>query len=158
MPQAGPAPVVPPKAGATSPAATSGSTGSVMMTAGSTSTPQAGGMAAAGASGATTPIAGATGSAGAQAGSGAMTLPACPSGWTCQDPAKPLMDMGITDGMVTDSAGKPIAYACGNGGAVDCDQSNPKTSCPELSNPFCAHVSIPVLSVDLYSCAQLCTP
>jgi hypothetical protein len=65
--------------------------------------------------------------------------------------------MGISGGMVTDAAGKPVTLACGNGGAVTCDMANPKGSCPELSNPFCAHVNIPILGVDLYSCAQLCS-
>jgi hypothetical protein len=97
------------------------------------------------------------GAAGA-AGMAAPMLPACPTGWMCEDPAKPLADMGIEGGTVTDAAGKTIKYACGNGGAVDCNMANPKASCPELSNPFCAHVSIPILSVDLYSCAQLCAP
>jgi hypothetical protein len=92
------------------------------------------------------------------AGAAGAALPPCPTGWECQDPAKPLADMGIEGGMVTDAAGKPVKYACGNGGAVDCNMANPKASCPDLPNPFCAHVAIPILSVDLYSCAQLCSP
>jgi hypothetical protein len=120
----------------------------------------AGGMMASAGTGASAGSTAMAGNGGA-AGKGVMqALPACPAdkGWTCQDPAKPLMDMGITNASVTDADGKPIAFACGNGGAVTCDMSNPKSSCPDLPDPFCAHVSIPDLGVDLYSCAQLCNP
>jgi hypothetical protein len=64
--------------------------------------------------------------------------------------------MGITDGVVTDDMGNPVKAACGTDGAVTCDMANPAASCAGLSKPFCAHVAIPSLGVDLYSCAQLC--
>ena len=97
-----------------------------------------------------------TGDGKADAGGGATAkLPPCPSGWSCSDPKKALTDMGI-DGNVTDADGNAISAACGNGGAVTCDPKDPKGSCKDLSDPFCAHVSISSLGVDLYSCAQKC--
>lgn len=152
--------------------ASTGTAGAPAMTAtggAPASTGTAGKPASTGTGGMTASAAGTTASAGSSAmagsggaaGSGTMdALAPCPTdkGWTCQDPSKPLMDMGITNATVTDADGKSIAYACGNGGAVTCDMSNPKSSCPDLPDPFCAHVSIPDLGVDLYSCAQLCKP
>jgi hypothetical protein len=72
------------------------------------------------------------------------------------------------DGMVTDEDGNPVSNACGIDGLVDCDPADPIASCEKsandaqitpLSKPFCAHiVTTGLLAVDLYSCAQLCTP
>jgi len=141
----------------TATAGTSSATGAAGKPASSTGTA---GMTAAAGSSASAGSSAMTGSGGAGGSGSTSTLAPCPTdkGWTCQDPSKPLMDMGITNATVTDADGKPIAYACGNGGAVTCEMSNPKSSCPDLPNPFCAHVSIPDLGVDLYSCAQLCQP
>jgi hypothetical protein len=85
-------------------------------------------------------------------------LPPCPSGWTCDDPAKQLKELMI-EGTVTDDKGAPIAVACGNGSQVTCDPADVKGSCKELSNPFCAKITLgPPLSMELLSCAQRCTP
>lgn len=84
--------------------------------------------------------------------------PPCPSGWTCEDPAAGLAAFGL-QGTVTDTDGNPIPLACGMGVAVDCaDPSDPVGSCPaELTHPICEHVvSAPI--VDLYQCAQICSP
>jgi hypothetical protein len=56
-----------------------------------------------------------------------------------------------------DGAGNEVSFSCGNGGLVDCNDANPKGSCPELSNPFCAHVDIGGGTV-ISSCGQLCKP
>jgi hypothetical protein len=122
------------------------------------STGGAGGAGSGGAGGAGD--SGAGGAAGTESGGagGSTALPACPSGWTCQDPLKQLTDLGA-EGTVTDASGAPVKYACGTGDAVTCDMADPKGSCPALPNPFCAHVMVGgLLAADLYSCAQLCTP
>jgi hypothetical protein len=68
------------------------------------------------------------------------------------------MDM-LLDGKVTDQDGKPVPYACGktDDTPVDCNPANPKASCPDLPNPFCAHITVTGLA-ELDSCGQLCTP
>jgi hypothetical protein len=82
----------------------------------------------------------------------------CPDPYMCQDPAKAITDLGF-EGTVTDADGKPIKLACGKGDQEDCDPKDPKKSCPNLPNPFCAHVVIMgLVSADLYNCAQLCSP
>lgn len=92
---------------------------------------------------------------------GGTTKPAaaaCPSPYTCQDPAKSITDLGL-DGTVTDADGKPLSFACANGMQETCDPKDPKKSCPNFPNAFCAHVKIMgLVSADLYNCAQLCTP
>ncbi|MET0389483.1 MAG: hypothetical protein ABW321_26150 [Polyangiales bacterium] len=152
-------------AGASAPGAAgaSAAAGAGAAVGGSAAAPTAGAVAAAG-SGAGAPASGAAGataaagSSGGAAGGAAAALPPCPTGWMCENPAAPLADLGISDGTVTDASGAPVTYACGNGGLVECNQANPAASCPELSMPFCAHVSLPSLGMDLYSCAQHCTP
>jgi hypothetical protein len=85
-------------------------------------------------------------------------LPPCPGEYMCQDPAKALTDLGL-EGTVTDQNEKPIKLACGKGGQETCDVKDPKKSCPNLPNPFCAHVKVGgLLAADLYNCAQLCSP
>lgn len=82
----------------------------------------------------------------------------CPAAYMCQDPATALKNFGA-EGTVTDADDKPIALACSKGSQETCDPKDPKTSCPNLPNAFCAHVvlSSPI-AIDLYNCAQLCTP
>jgi hypothetical protein len=146
MPTAGTGSVTPPM-----PVAGTGTTGgasgsSVMPQAGTSagmSGPVAGTMSVAGASGA--------GTAGMMsvAGMGAPPAPGpCPSGWTCTD----LSSLGAT---AVDGDGKPITTSCGNGALTDCKDADPKTSCPALSAPFCAHIK--VAGMDLVSCGQHCT-
>jgi hypothetical protein len=76
----------------------------------------------------------------------------------CQDPATALKSFGA-EGTVTDADDKPVTLACSKGAQEMCDPKDPKKSCPNLPNAFCAHVvlSSPV-AIDLYNCAQLCTP
>jgi hypothetical protein len=143
-------------------ASASGAGGSPMMGASGTG---AGGSMMMGTAGTGAGGMGAGGSPGT--GGAGEVLPACPTGWKCQDPFKALADMGA-DGMVTDSSGNPVSNACGVDGLVDCDPADPEGSCAAsagaqqiaaLSKPFCAHiVTTGLLAVDLYSCAQLCTP
>jgi len=94
------------------------------------------------------------------AGGGGSTGKAgpCPAAYMCQDPASALKSFGA-EGTVTDADDKPIALACSKGAQETCDPKDPKKSCPNLPNAFCAHVvlSSPV-AIDLYNCAQLCTP
>jgi hypothetical protein len=107
-------------------------------------------------------MAGGAGGAGAggmgAAGTGSTALPPCPSGYKCANPAQALMDM-LLDGKVTDQDGKAVPYACGrmDDTPEDCNPADPKTSCPNLPNAFCAHISVTGLA-ELDSCGQLCTP
>ena len=92
----------------------------------------------------------------AAAGTAAPAGLACPTGYSCVDPAK---DAPVEGVMLADSAGKPITLSCSKGGMqyTECNNANPKGSCPDFSNPVCANVTLagtPVLTV----CAQLCTP
>lgn len=82
----------------------------------------------------------------------------CPAAYMCQDPASALKSFGA-EGTVTDADDKPVTLACSKGAQETCDPKDPKKSCPSLPNAFCAHVvlSSPV-AIDLYNCAQLCTP
>ena len=91
-------------------------------------------------------------------GSSDAPLEPCPATYTCSDPASSLAKFSA-EGTVTDADGKSLAFACSTGGQEMCDPEDPKKSCPKLPNAFCAHVvlSSPV-AIDLYNCAQLCTP
>lgn len=82
----------------------------------------------------------------------------CPAAYMCQDPASALKSFGA-EGTVTDADDNPIVLACSKGAQETCDPKDPKKSCPNLPNAFCAHVvlSSPV-AIELYNCAQLCTP
>jgi hypothetical protein len=82
----------------------------------------------------------------------------CPAPYMCQDPADALKSFGA-EGTVTDPDDKPLTLACSKGSQETCDPKDPKKSCPNLPNAFCAHVVLtsPV-AIDLYNCAQLCTP
>jgi hypothetical protein len=86
---------------------------------------------------------------------GPPPLPPCPSGYTCQDPAAMIRALGA-EGMVTDPDGKPVTLSCGKGGAIACDPKNPKASCKDFPNAYCAHVVIVFPPYDTYSCAQNC--
>lgn len=94
----------------------------------------------------------------ADSGDGDDELPACPSGYMCMDPAGPLMAMGLT-GTITDQDGKLVAASCSKGGQEMCDPKDPKKSCPNFTNPFCAHVKLTgAIAIELDQCAQKCTP
>lgn len=85
-------------------------------------------------------------------------LPPCPTGYECKDPAGPLAEMGLS-GTITDPDGNQVMYSCAKGGQETCDQKDPKKSCPNFSKPYCAHLKLTgLLAVDLYQCAQDCTP
>ncbi|MET0283488.1 MAG: hypothetical protein ABW352_03435 [Polyangiales bacterium] len=85
-------------------------------------------------------------------------LPPCPSGYSCMDPAGPLMAMGLS-GMITDPDGNAVEFSCAKGGQETCDPKDPKKSCPNFSDPYCAHVKLSgLLAVELDQCAQKCTP
>jgi hypothetical protein len=86
---------------------------------------------------------------------GPAPLPPCPSGYTCQDPAAMIRALGA-EGMVTDPDGKPVVLSCGKGGAITCNPNNPKASCPDFPNAYCARVVIVFPPYDAYSCAQNC--
>lgn len=73
----------------------------------------------------------------------------CPSGWSCMD----LTALGL---VAMDGLGKPVTATCSVGAPKSCDQNNPRTSCPELAEPFCA--SIMVGGQTLVGCAQRCSP
>lgn len=103
----------------------------------------AGGASGANASGA----GGAAGTAGAAGAAGSMSPGPCPSGWTCTD-------LGASGFLATDKDGNEISYGCGKGGLVECNDANPATSCPELTNAICAHLD----EIGIVSCTQLCTP
>ncbi len=74
----------------------------------------------------------------------------CPAGYTCVD----LSTLGAT---AVDGSGNPVTASCGMGAAsAACDDANPASTCPGLTNPICAHVS--VAGMDIVSCGQRCTP
>ena len=54
-----------------------------------------------------------------------------------------------------DKDGKDVGFSCSNGGLVECNDADPVKSCPELKNPFCAHLD--VAGSKIVSCAQVCT-
>lgn len=83
----------------------------------------------------------------------------CPSGYECKDPAGPLAEMGLT-GTITDPDGNPVEFSCAKGGQEECDPKDPEKSCPNFSEPYCAHLklSVGIVPVDLFQCAQRCTP
>jgi len=86
--------------------------------------------------------------------------PACPSGFTCEDPAAAITARGF-DGTVTDEDNKPVPFGCGKGeDVVMCDpMEDVKAACPDLPNPICAHIKIGgLIPADLYVCSQLCSP
>jgi hypothetical protein len=87
---------------------------------------------------------------------GPAPLPPCPTGYTCQDPGAMIRSLGASGG-VTDPDGGTVALSCGKGGVMNCDQKNPKTSCPDFVNPFCAHLVIEFPPLDTWTCAQRCT-
>lgn len=81
---------------------------------------------------------------------------ACPSGYMCMNPAGPLEEMGL-EGTITDPDGKAVTASCSKGGQETCDPKDPKKSCPQFSNPFCAHVKLTgIIAVELDQCAQKC--
>ncbi|HET8935022.1 MAG TPA: hypothetical protein VFN67_16350 [Polyangiales bacterium] len=104
----------------------------------------------------------ATAGAGGAPAANSGALGPCPSGWTCKDPAKGIMDMTGLAGKVTDADGKPIAHACGSDSMpqIMCDPAMKGADCPkELTNPICSSITIPGLVDDpLPNCAQLCAP
>ena len=109
---------------------------------GSTPVPQCG-------TGGSTGFGGASGMGGG-VGTGGEPLGPCPAGYTCVD----LSSLGAT---AVDSAGNPVTASCGMGAAsAACDDANPASTCPDLTNPICAHVS--VAGMDIVSCGQRCTP
>ena len=67
----------------------------------------------------------------------------CPSGYTCNDSAKQLSDMGL-EGGITDPDGKDVAFSCAKGGQETCDPKDPKKSCPISQMPFACTSSSPV--------------
>lgn len=74
----------------------------------------------------------------------------CPDGWNCMDIAA----LGFT---ATDGEGNPVGASCSMGLTPQpCDEGDPAGSCPGLSEPFCAHLSLG--GQELVSCAQRCTP
>jgi hypothetical protein len=87
---------------------------------------------------------------------GPAPLPPCPTGYTCQDPHAMINALGA-EGMVTDATGKRVTLACGKTGIINCDPKNPKTSCKDFTNPYCAHLVIVFPPLDTYSCAQECS-
>lgn len=89
------------------------------------------------------------------ADTGPAPLPPCPSGYTCQDPSAMIKALGATGG-VTKASGEPVLLSCGKSGVQDCNQSNPKASCPDFVNPYCAHLTIEFPPLDTWTCAQDC--
>ena len=94
------------------------------------------------------------GAGGAHAGAGAGAsagedAAACPSGWNC-------MDLGALGLQAQDGKGEAVAFTCSKGAIMPCDDANPADSCKDLTNPFCAHVT--VSGMQIVSCAQRCTP
>ena len=127
--------------------------GSVALaTAGTAVAPATAGVAAPAPAGAAAPtVAGTTAAAGAMAAAGM----ACPSGFMCVDPSKDFAGVELHD-----AAGAKIPFGCQENGVMgdlaDC-VSNPKTACPKLTNPTCAHVFLGGMDVGTV-CAQACTP
>ena len=102
-----------------------------------------------GAGSAPTAAAGGGGSSSAGAGSGELAPGPCPAGYMCID----LSSVGAT---AVDQDGKPITHSCGMGGAMNCNDAEPMSTCAPLDNPICAHVK--VAGMDIVSCGQRCTP
>jgi hypothetical protein len=73
----------------------------------------------------------------------------CPAGFTCTD-------ISSVGGTATDGKGNPVMASCGMGALQDCNDADPKSTCPGLTNPICAHIS--VAGMNLVSCGQVCTP
>lgn len=86
---------------------------------------------------------------------GPAPLPPCPTGYTCQDPGAMIKAFGAT-GSVKDADGKPVALSCGKGGIQTCNRQNPKASCPDFVNPYCANIKIEFPPLDDWTCAQNC--
>jgi hypothetical protein len=104
---------------------------------------------AAGSGSGTVSTAGAQSVTGAASTDAAAPLPKCPTGFQCTD-------LSIIGAVALDGEGKPIAYSCGNGQLIDCNDANPKASCAALTDPICAHVKVG--GMDLVSCGQRCAP
>lgn len=81
-------------------------------------------------------------------------MPACPSGFMCVDPVAESPVGGL---MITDASGQPIMLACSDGSMMitDCNDANPKASCPAFADPLCMHIA--VLGMNLTACGQRCT-
>jgi hypothetical protein len=81
---------------------------------------------------------------------------ACPSGYKCVDPVK---DAPVDGLEFTDMSGGKVPYSCSDGSMsiMDCNDANPKSTCPALPDPFCARINVPGLFMG-QSCAQRCTP
>jgi hypothetical protein len=93
-----------------------------------------------------------TSGTGGVAGTGGTGEPAgpCPEGFNC-------VDLGMLGATAVDGSGNPVTASCGNGAAsAACDDADPASTCPGLTNPICAHVSI--AGTNVVSCGQRCTP
>ncbi len=55
-----------------------------------------------------------------------------------------------------DQNGNEITFTCGNGALAECNDANPASSCPGLTNPFCAHLEF--AGTPVVSCGAACTP
>jgi hypothetical protein len=89
------------------------------------------------------------------ADTGPAPLPPCPTGYTCSDPGAMIRALGASGG-VTYEDGGVVPLSCGKGGIQDCNRQNPKASCPDFVNPFCAHLTIEFPPLDSWTCAQAC--
>jgi hypothetical protein len=93
---------------------------------------------------------GTVGTGGTPGTGGSPPIGPCPAGFMCTD----LSSFGAT---ATDGAGNPVTASCGNGApSASCDDANPASTCPGLTTPICAHVS--VAGMQLVSCGQRCIP
>jgi hypothetical protein len=97
----------------------------------------------------------------ADAGGGAGALPPCPSGTMCTDPLAAIKERGIS-GMVTDlETGEAVTATCTaafTGPPPKCDEANPKSTCPNFTDPYCVELNLGGLIPTQTMCAQKCKP
>jgi len=85
------------------------------------------------------------------------TFAPCPTGFMCMDFTAALRSRGIS-GTIVDEDGRPLPATCSTGALQDCDPDDPKGSCPGMTDPFCATLTISVSPTPYSQCAQRCTP